>query len=153
MSDKENQLNEDLINTFAEAVQKVNPVLVGDIILVSRLPKEEIKTASGLVITTGGVKQINAFDSHVPQFVQVVAVGQGFYEGDKSIPVDLEPGNIIEVAGHAVTWFSSFGIIPDSKEQGTGIGITREAEYRIKFKNYTEYCEFMKPFKQLQIKK
>ena len=147
-----NNLNDVLIKIFKDST--IDPVIVGDIILVGRLPKEEIKTAGGLIMTRGGVRQVNAFDSALPQFVQVLAIGRGFYDGkeDKDIPLDLIPGNVIEVAGHAVNWFSSFGIIPDSVDRGTGVGITREPEYRIKFNNFNDYKEFMKPFHQVDLR-
>lgn len=153
-TEKDNALNEALVKAFKESREAIKTIIVGDIILVGRLPKQELKTAGGIIVTRGSARQINAFDSNLPQFVQVLAVGEGFYneETGESVPVDLEPGNVIEVAGHAVNWFSSFGVIPDSAERGTGIGITREPEYRMKFKSYDDYLKFMEPFKRIDMK-
>jgi len=144
-----NTVNNALIKAFEDAKESVKPTFVGDIVMVGRLPKEELKTAGGIIVTRGGVNQVNAFDSSLPQFVQVLAVGNGFYDGENDVPLDLKPGNVIEVAAHSVSWFSSFGVIPDSKDNGTGVGMTREAEYRIKFDSYDDYLTFMEPFKHV----
>lgn len=156
METKPNVVNEKLIKAFAAASAKAKDAfyLVGDNILVGRLPKQEMKTSSGLIIASGKDKQINAMDSSLPEFVQVLAVGKGFYneEEKKEVPLELSPGNIIEVARFSVSWFSAFGLVADSEQAGTGVGITREREYRVKFDTYEAYLEFMAPFYEIDTK-
>jgi co-chaperonin GroES (HSP10) len=153
---RNNNLNHAVMQHLKEQKDQAGKkfLLVGDCILVGRVPKRELKTAGGIVLSRGGVRQNNAFDSNLPQFVQVLAVGEGYYDNEKneSIPLDLKPGNIIEVAAHAVRWFSSFGVVPDSEDSGTGVGITRESEYRMKFESYEDYETFMAPFYDIDLK-
>ena len=121
--------------------------IVGDVILVSRMPEREAKTKGGIVMASSmltGHKQMTGFDSNPPMFVKVVAVGAGYYDEEtgKDVPLDVTVGNVIEVGQNSVVFFSSFGNIVDDKKN-TGIGISRANEIRLKFKDEAAYNKFM----------
>lgn len=134
---------ETAIKEAAEAVE-----IVGDVLIVQRLPKPEIKTQGGLVLSAGQQRQVTAFNSNQPEFVKVLAVGKGYYNEDTGadVPLDIKPGYVIEVGKNSVNWFSSFGAIIDNLEAGVGVGLTRDAEARIRFKSEESYNKFMEHF-------
>jgi hypothetical protein len=52
--------------------------LIGDVLLVERMPKPEIKLGSGLIAApASNSKQINGVTSNLPIFVRVLLVGPG----------------------------------------------------------------------------
>jgi len=130
------------------AIEATNPTLIGDVLLVSRIKLPEPKSEGGLVLASSSItghKQITGFDSNKPIFLKVLATGKGYYdeESGKDVPLDVEAGNIIEVGANSVVFFSSFGNIVDNMDSGTGVGITREAEIRIRFPNQETFEKFL----------
>jgi co-chaperonin GroES (HSP10) len=130
------------------ALEATSPTLVGDVLLVSRIKLPEPKSEGGLVLASSSItghKQLTGFDANKPIFLKVLAVGKGFYDdvSGKDVPLDVKVGNIIEVGANSVVFFSSFGNIVDNAESGTGVGITREAEVRIKFSSQEEFEKFL----------
>lgn len=133
------------------AIESVGDALtiVGDCLLVERLPKKEVKFGS-IIAAPSASKQITGFDSNPPEFVKVLAVGRGYYDDDKNkdVPLDLKPGNIIELGRNSVVWFSSFGTVLDNQKDGTGIGLARESDHRLRFENMEAYNKFMEAFER-----
>lgn len=133
------------------AIEATNPTLVGDVILVSRIKLPEPKSEGGLVLASSsltGYKQTTGFDANKPIFLKVLAIGKGYYDeaSGKDVPLDVSVGNIIEVGANSVVFFSSFGNIVDNVEAGQGVGITREAEIRIKFESQEAFEKFLGHF-------
>lgn len=133
------------------AIEAANPTLIGDVLLVSRIKLPEPKSEGGLVLASSaitGYKQVTGFDANKPIFLKVLAVGKGYYNETtgEDVPLDVEPGNIIEVGANSVVFFSSFGNIVDNVDAGQGVGITREAEIRIKFKDQETFEKFLGHF-------
>jgi co-chaperonin GroES (HSP10) len=143
MSDLVNRFK-DIVNELGESIQ-----LIGDCVVVEKLPKREIKTSGGIVLSSVGHKrQTTGFDINTPEFVRVLWVGPGYFDEEgKDVPLEVEPGNIIEIGKNSVNWFSSFGSIILDVEEGKGVGICRP-EHRIKFNDYQSYEKFIKTFEK-----
>lgn len=97
--------------------------LCGDNIYVEELPKEELKTKSGIIITeSSNVRDINAITYEVPSFVRVLSVGPGFYNEDgDDVPVAVKPGNIVMAAALSVKWLNNFGGVVLKKPHRIGL--------------------------------
>lgn len=118
----------------------------GDIILVERMKFPEAKTASGIILAsdTRAANTLNGIGADKPGFFRVLHVGEGFTDGDKDIPLDVNAGDIILVGAVSVKLFSLFPMLeayePDS------IGITREADIQIRFKGEDHFIQFLGEF-------
>jgi co-chaperonin GroES (HSP10) len=114
--------------------------LYGDTLLVERVPEEEVKTSSGIVLATSIKNQVGTIAENKPFFVHVLAVGPGYYDADgKDVPVSVVPGDIILVGVNSVKWFSHLEI---PNYESFSIGLTREAEIQLKFKGLESYRRF-----------
>ena len=135
-----------LIEKFKAAVEAVGDGMVihGEVCFVENLTKgqgEEIKKIGSLYMTSGGNKQITAYDSHPPVFVRVLAVGVGFYDDEtkKDVPLKVKPGDIALTGRYAPEWFSCFGAV-----QGSKVGFARASELeRVTFSSQEDYEKFM----------
>lgn len=117
----------------AEAMQ-----LIGDLVLVERVPVEERRTAGGLIMSAGiGEKARSTIKADLPVFVHVLAVGKGYYDEEgKSTPLNVRVGDVILVGAESVRWFSDMDI-PDY--QAYEIGLTREQEISLRFEGEEAY--------------
>lgn len=108
--------------------------LYSDCLIVEEIPAAEVKTKSGLILDSGGVRKIDGLDMNKPLFVRVLAVGAGYYDEvtGKDVPLEVQVGDVILTARMAVQWFSTFG--PLVSHQGFQIGLTRESDIRMRFK-------------------
>jgi co-chaperonin GroES (HSP10) len=114
--------------------------LVGDYLLVERIPDEELKTATGIIIVdTSSTGQINTFSSDKPNWVRVLACGAGYYTQDedengniveRTVPLDVKPGDIVLVSQVGVKYFSRF---PVDNYEAHSLGLTKESEIQLKF--------------------
>lgn len=110
----------------------------GDGLLVERLPPKEAKSKSGIILDHG-MNQHNGLMANVPLEVVVVAVGAGFYEEDKDVPLDTQLGDILIVGEHTVKWYSTFpvnGYTPNS------LGLCNESATQIRFRGQAAYEAF-----------
>lgn len=118
--------------------------LIGDCIYVEEIPEEEVKTKSGLILSTAvtGINEI--MTDQRPKMVLVLAVGKGFYneETGEDVPLGVAPGDIIIVSALSVEWFNIFGGMVCEKDHR--IGLTRESEIRHRFKGVDSYEQIFK---------
>lgn len=113
--------------------------LVGDCLLVEKIPIAERKTKSGLILEAGrGERARETTSSDVPTFVHVVAVGKGYYDDEtkQDVPLNVSVGDIILIGAHSVRWFSDMDI---SDYQAYEIGLTREQEIKLRFSGQAAY--------------
>jgi len=105
--------------------------LIGDCILVERLPKEEQKIGSLYMPSTLNAK--NTYELDKPNFVTVLAVGKGYYDEatKEEHPLSVKPGDVILVSPLSVKWFSAFLGMADYASDT--IGITRDSEIQLRF--------------------
>lgn len=104
--------------------------LIGDNIIVEEVAKEELKTASGIIIASSDKhRQVNTVEDARPLLVRVLLVGQGYYDDvtGESQSLGVNPGDILLVGKLGVKWLSSFGPLT-LQEGGLMIGLIREAE-------------------------
>jgi co-chaperonin GroES (HSP10) len=131
---------------YLEKFQKLASVsdafnLVGDFLIVERIPDEELKTKSGLFIpVVGSNKQLGTLSADRPHWVRVLAVGPGYYTQETnedgtiveaSVPLDVQAGDIILVSQVSVRWFSVFGELENY--EADSIGFTKESEIQLRF--------------------
>lgn len=116
--------------------------LTGSFIIVERIPVEEIKRASGLVMPIGAATQVNSVAANMPTFVHVLAVGEGYYDDvtKESIPLNTAPGDIILVGQNSVKWFP---VLEIDNYQPFEVGLTDESEAQLKFKGIEAYQRFI----------
>lgn len=133
---------------LANGLDKVE--LIGDAILVEKIPPEEKKTKSGLIVTTHlDHKQTSTLGQDLPTFVHVIAVGKGYYDPEtkEDVPLSIQPGDIILVGQLSVKWFSFMDI--DGYEPYS-VGLTREAEMQFRFKGAQAYSDYFKAINDAQ---
>jgi co-chaperonin GroES (HSP10) len=108
--------------------------LIGECLIVEEIGQVEVKTASGIVLSSGGTRKVDGLDMNKPLFVRVLAVGEGFYDDEtgESLPLETQVGDIILIGRMSVQFFSTFG--PLISEGTNQIGLTRESEIRMRFK-------------------
>lgn len=120
--------------------------LTGDTLLVEKVQNEELShdvrdhtgTVKKIFLSGGDAKKIDGLDMNLPMFVRVLAVGPGFFTpGEDTVPVEVEPGDIILIGRMSVNWFSVFGSLVSTSQ--SEIGITRENEIKLRFKGQDAY--------------
>ncbi len=134
---------------YLEAVQRatteVGPAftLMGSFLIVERVPKEEVKTKSGLFLATDDRAngQINSISANMPVWVHVLAIGAGYYddESGESLPLDTAPGDILLVGQHSVKWLP---VYPVDNYELFSVGVTSEAETQMRFRGLDAYRRF-----------
>lgn len=119
--------------------------LIGDFLVVERIPEAELVTKSGLILSTPR-NQHTTFSTNRPHWVRVLYVGEGYYDQEtdengkiveRTIPLEANPGDIILVAQESVKYFSVFGDL-EGYEADT-IGLTKAAEIQLRFKGEEGY--------------
>lgn len=113
-----------------------------DGILVERIPPEERRTQSGLILPVDvEFKQINSLQRDVPTFVHVIATGVGYYDDEtkETVPLDTKPGQILLIGITSAKWFSDFIGIADYSP--FDIGFMRESEANIRIFGTDEFNE------------
>lgn len=138
------ELKSRYVNAFGKLAEQApsSYQLIGDCILVERIKEPEKKTASGIIygIDTGN-RQLGTIAADRPHWVRVLAVGEGYYDDTtkESVPLNVNPGDIVLVSGISVKYFSTFGELNGCKPDE--IGITRESEIQLRFKGSEGYAE------------
>lgn len=131
------------VEKFQKATEEIKDgmTLVGDVILVEMMPEPEVKIGS-IIAAPSSRNQLDGITSNLPIFVRVLLTGKGYYneETGEDVPLDIKPGNIIQVGRQAVDWFGTFGSITRGKE--SGVGITRQDAARITFKDEETFNRF-----------
>lgn len=111
--------------------------LLGDCLIVEKIKDKERKVGS--IIMADVSNQRNNYQTDLPHFVRVLAVGPGYYDDEtgEAIPLEVEAGDIILVGMASVRYFSFFGDL-NSSEQNV-IGITKATEIQMRFKGQEGY--------------
>jgi co-chaperonin GroES (HSP10) len=117
-------------------------VIYGDALLVEKIEEEMVKElGNGVKLYLAESKtHKDSMASDKPVFVHVLAVGQGFYDGDKDVPLTVRPGDIILVGQYSVKWFSHLEV---EKYAPFEIGLTRESEVQMRFKGLEAYERYV----------
>ena len=129
-----------LLEAFLKlASQPFCPKLIADTLLVQVLQPRETKTKSGLIMATGGSRQVDGMEANRPHWVKVLMCGPGYYnpETDEDTPLYVKPGNIVLVGRLATSHLSTFGPIVCSPENQ--LALCREAEVRMKYETEDDF--------------
>lgn len=97
--------------------------LRGDCMIVEELPSKEVKTKSGLVLSSSA-KSIEGYSADKPVFVRVLQVGAGYIDDEgKEKALDFEVGDIVLVGPIAtVRWYSDIlGLVSNTAECRLGV--------------------------------
>ncbi len=120
-----------------EKLRKEYPELLtlkGDNILVEKLPKLEMKSKSGLILSANINTHKNTMGDALTEFGIVLLVGPGqFLDDGASIECDAKPGDVI-LLPTSVMWYSQFGHIADYESYS--IGRLRDGQIPLWFKDY-----------------
>lgn len=129
------------LEAFKQA-DKTTFQLTGGFILVEKIPQEEMKRASGLVMPITASNQVNSIGANLPTFVHVLAVGEGYYDDatKESIPPSTQVGDILLLGQTSVKWFP---VLEVDNYQPFEIGLTDESEAQLKFKGIEAYQRFV----------
>lgn len=120
----------------------------GNFILVEKLPKREIKTKSGIILTKSSQLQVGTVHDNIPNFGLVLLVGEGYRDEAGELIKDsmnVKPGNVILIPEHSVVYYSYF---PISDYSHNTIGLTRESDFQMKFdsiENYNKFLDILMP--------
>jgi co-chaperonin GroES (HSP10) len=106
----------------------------------------EKKTASGLIIADKSYNQLNAMTSDEPAFYRVLLTGAGYYDDTTkgAVPLETQPGDIVQMGKISVKVFSSFPLL-EAYEADT-IGITHDSEIQWRFKGEEAFTGLLDEF-------
>jgi co-chaperonin GroES (HSP10) len=111
--------------------------LIGNRLLVEVLPKEELKSAGGLVIATT-LNQKSDTTANQATLAIVLLVGEGYYDEDgNDAPMPFEVGNIVLVSDMGLKKYTSFPGMAAYTENS--IALTRDSEVHLKFPSVEAY--------------
>lgn len=114
--------------------------LAGGRILVEVLPKQEMKSAGGLIIAAPSTHKGTA-DMQRAVLGIVLMVGEGYIDSDgKDIPMEVKVGNVVVLNEFGVKYYSEFPGIKSYTENK--LAMTGESEIQIKFESVDELIEF-----------
>lgn len=137
------------LNLFKELAKESKNLfrLTGDCLIIEELPKEELKTESGILLASVyNARNADGIEENRPVFVKVLLCGEGFYNEEmESIPLDSKPGDICLVGKHSVKWLTSFG--PIISKTDARIGLVKESEIQLRFfgdEGYKKTAEILK---------
>lgn len=119
-------------------------VFRGNRLLVEVLPKIELKTSSGLIISTGE-KQIGAAEDMAPRVGIVLDVGEGYYNDDTGAPMpgEIKPGYVVMLPSigdlqYRSTWPGLNEYVPPQ----SGIAIVTEAPIPMYWCSVADFEEY-----------
>lgn len=130
------------LNVFKSVQNSKDVVIYGDALLVEKIVEENVKDLGGgrkLYIAESPTHK-DSMASDKPVFVHVLATGQGFYDGEKDVPLSVEPGDIILVGQFSTKWFSTLEI--EGYEAYT-VGLVKESEVQLRFKGIEAYERYI----------
>lgn len=117
--------------------------LTGDGLIVERI-ETEIKTASGIVLSTPSNHTKSNIAVMKPVWVRVLYTGRGYVslddEGNKvEEPLAVSPGDICMVGDAAVRWVSAFGTMTGLTPET--LGFTRVDQVQMQFKGNQAFID------------
>ncbi len=125
-----------------EAQGEVLPMsLKGDMLIVERLPKIELKTSSGIILPHDMKTYKDTHSDRVTDFGLVLMTGPGaVFDDGSSAPCECKAGDVILLPGN-VAWYSAFGTMADY--EAYSIGLVRDAQVILHFPDYIKAMEVL----------
>ncbi len=124
-----------------EGVTKDVFTLEGDRMLVEIMPKEELKSAGGLIIASDATRYRTDTTANRPLIVVVLTTGPGDYDPDSGEynEVEYKPGNVLFISDMSIKYLSDF---PGIGATGQKLGIVRPTETHISWPSFEAYEKF-----------
>jgi len=117
--------------------------LNGARILVEIIPKEEIKSAGGLVLAAPRELVQGSVENMRGLLGIVILTGEGYYGDDgKAVPLDVNSGAVVLLNEFATRVFSTFPGI--SEYSGNSIAITDESAIQMQWPTIEDYLTYRK---------
>jgi co-chaperonin GroES (HSP10) len=108
--------------------------------LVEVLPKPEIKSAGGLIVSSGNDIRSSTKENQA-DLALVLAVGAGYVDEDgNTVDVDLQPGSVILVSRMGLRLYSQFPGL--SEYTAESIALTRETEVHCAWPSIEDYLAY-----------
>jgi len=116
--------------------------ILGNSVLVERIPPKEIKSQSGLILSAGAEVQRDGIEMNKPILVRVVDTGPGLINDRGELEANVcQPGNIALVGQNSVLWHSTWAGTACSQEQAVGRMLDSQAHHIwADDAAYEEYC-------------
>jgi co-chaperonin GroES (HSP10) len=109
----------------------------GNRVVVEVLPKEELKSAGGIILPAAKTHRNTAEDDRA-ELALVLLPGSGYAADDGTdVPLDLAPGNVILVSKLAFKYYSEFPGLANYTENA--IALIRETEVHAKWDSIEAY--------------
>lgn len=132
------------VSRYYERFQRIESAfmeLKGDMILVERLPKVELKTASGIILPHDVKTYKDTHSDRTTDFGIVLMTGPGpIFDDGTTGSCEAKPGDVVLLPGN-VSWYSAFGTMKDY--EAYGIGMVRDAQIMMHFKDYIKAMEVL----------
>lgn len=116
--------------------------LRGNRLLVEVLPKEELKSQSGLYMSASASDHRTSTNENRADLALVLATGNGYYdeETEENVDLDIKVGSVILVSRMGLRLYSDFpGIAEYTKET---IALTRDSEVHCSWPSIEAYIEY-----------
>lgn len=115
--------------------------LKGDMLIVERLPKIELKSKGGIIMPHDVKTYKDTMSDRVTDFGIVLMTGPGhvFDDGTRA-PCECKPGDVVLLPGN-VAWYSAFGTMGDY--EAFSIGLVRDAQIMLQFSDYKKAFEVL----------
>lgn len=113
--------------------------LRGNRLLVEPLPKEELKSAGGLLLHAPQSDHKSTLDQNRACLAVVLAVGEGYTDDEtgEDVPLDIEVGAVCLISAYGLRSFSNFPGIREYKPDG--IALIRDTDVTQFWKSAEDY--------------
>ena len=113
--------------------------LQGNRLLVEPMPKEEIKSAGGLLLAAPESDRRSTLDQNRACLAIVLATGAGYYneETGADVPMDVEVGNVLLLSAYGLRLYSNFPGV--GGYTADGIALIRDTDVTMVWKSVDDY--------------
>lgn len=128
--------------SLSEVKKDIGFRLNGSRLLVEILPAKEIKTASGLVLSSPDTFKATA-DSFKALLGIVLLTGEGYVDDDgKDVPMETKIGQVVVLNEFGLKYYSQFPGIADYTKNT--VAMTSESEIQMSFDSIDEFIKYEK---------
>ena len=132
------------LNRFQKAASLLP--LRGNRILVEILPKEEIKSAGGLIIASNLDNHRTKTEQQRAKLAIVLAVGTGYYDDSsdegEDVPLDVQPGNVVMLSDYGLKYYSEFPGLAEFT--GDSLALALDKDVHCAWESIEAYQEYSK---------
>ncbi len=132
------------LKRFEKVVTNKHLPLRGDRIFVEVMPKEEIKSAGGIILNSLASDHKTTTEQHRPLIAVVLATGTGFIDDESGEPIDMDvkPGSVIMISPYSLTYMSTFPGIPEATAEV--LAMCKESDVSLSWPSIEAYEEYRK---------